>query len=92
MMKLVIAYFIIFNMVFISSLDCTRIGRNERSETGVLNSSSNIGWPICRFYPAHGTGLNYCCCDDEQNCFSNREECVNTCLSLPPNLRCRVKN
>ncbi|MFS7927835.1 hypothetical protein Hanom_Chr04g00313831 [Helianthus anomalus] len=83
MLKLVIAYFIIFGLGFISFLDCTRIGSNQRHEIGVLNHESQKGgWYICKEYDVPGFRPEWCCgCNDQTaSCYSSLDDCKNDCM------------
>ncbi|KAF5775016.1 hypothetical protein HanXRQr2_Chr13g0607331 [Helianthus annuus] len=82
MLKLVIAYFIIFSLGFVSFLDCTRIENNQRHETGVLNHESpKSGWYICKEVSVPGFRPEWCCaCNDKKtNCYSTSDDCKNFC-------------
>ncbi|MFS7927852.1 hypothetical protein Hanom_Chr04g00314021 [Helianthus anomalus] len=85
MLKLAIAYFAIFSLVFISFTDCTRIQSIQRHEASVLNSSSKgVSFVCMKQKQIPGKPEQWCCLCDVPDivCFYGSEaECQKTCLS-----------
>ncbi|MFS7927840.1 hypothetical protein Hanom_Chr04g00313881 [Helianthus anomalus] len=79
MLKLAIAYLAIFNLVFISFIDCTRIQSSQRHEASVLNSSSKLGSFACK---ENGSSVEWCClCDIGYHIctYHSYDECQTAC-------------